>query len=537
MGTSALRGVIDEVARLLAPLVEAAGEPDALLHLLRELGWQPASVPRPLTELAGAGADLVDTIVLGDEAQAPQMLAAIGKLVAAIDALRSRADADFPDGVDVATFKQTIGRDLLDYCVAEHLLGHRFRIGRLMKLIGVLRLFEVQASGLRRAHVKRFVDWAGAGRLLTEPLAGLRAAYGWEAAEARLMPLLGDVGEVLEGFGLDLSHFVLSPAQLDFVAADALARPAALLGLSLDLNEALGVPPGGEVAIQFAVRPTTAARGPAIVVLPVARLVATSAPDDDTLTTLAVTTTADLAQGFAITLAPGRVPVVERGFLGGTTNSAPAQIALRLRVPPPPGVPERLLVGTADGSRLALHTTVVSTGVAVTAADEVEAFAELKLDRLRVVIDAAGADGLIASLFGSGMSTELSLALRLSSASGFYLSGGVGLEGRFPVSLQLGPVGVRGLAIALKARSGGVDLEVGATLVAKLGPVGLVTDGTGFRLAARFPDPPVGNLGPLDLGLDFMPPSGIGAVGRRARRASVAAASCSTMPCSGCTRA
>jgi hypothetical protein len=509
MAIDSLRGAIDEVVLLLTPLVRAADAPEDMLRLLGELGWRADSVPPPLADLGGAGADLIDAIVQGDELPAPAVLAAVGKFIAAIDAIRKRADTDFPDGVDIAAFRQTIGRDLLDYCVVEYLLGPRFRIGRLLKLIGLVRLFEVPANGLRRAYVRRFVDWAGAGTLLTDPLEGLRAAYGWGSEGPRLMTLLSDLGGALEGFGLDLSHFVLSEAQLEFVAAGAEPRPAGLLGLALDLNEALGVPPGGETGIQFAVRPPTATRGAAIVIMPVARLVASSAPDDDALTTLAVQCTADLAQGFAIVLGPGQAPEVATGFLGGA-GSVAADLALRLRVPPPPGAPERVLVGAADASRLALHTLVLSAGVTHAAGHEVEAFAELKLDRLRVVIDTAEADGLIASLLGKGLSTEISLALRLSSVSGLHVGGSVGMQASFPVSLELGPVGVRALAIGLKPRSNGVDLDVGAALNVRLGPVTLVADGTGFRLAARFPDPPTGNLGPVDLGLDFLPPSGIG---------------------------
>jgi Family of unknown function (DUF6603) len=43
-----------------------------------------------------------------------------------------------------------------------------------------------------------------------------------------------------------------------------------------------------------------------------------------------------------------------------------------------------------------------------------------------------------------------------------------------------------------------------------IGPLAIVMDGVGFELVANFPDPPNGNLGPLDVGFHFKPPSGIG---------------------------
>src|SRR5690349_12298414 len=170
MSIEALRAVVDEAILVLAPLVEAAQSPDALLQLLATLGWTPASVPQPLTALAGAGASLLDLIDADEDAtQAPQLLTAIGHLVDAINAIHAQPDSVFPTGIDVAAFKQTIGRDLLDYCVVEYLLRHRFRIGRVLKLAGIVRVFEVPVSGARQAHVKRFVDWSGVGALLTDP--------------------------------------------------------------------------------------------------------------------------------------------------------------------------------------------------------------------------------------------------------------------------------------------------------------------------------------------------------------------------------
>ncbi len=512
MSIEALRGVIDEAVLLLAPLVEAAQSPDDLLRLLAKLGWTPASVPQPLADLATAGGAVLDVIDADtDEVSAPEVLTAIGRLIDAINAINAQPENAFPDGVDIAAFKQTIARDLLDYCVVEYLLRHRFRIGRLLKLMGIVRLFEVPASGARQAYVKRFVDWGGMGTLLTNPMQGFRAAYDWDRAAPQLPHVLSDIAEALEAWGLELSYFVLSDAQLAFVAAGANPPPTGQIGICLDLGEALGVPPEGQAGVQFVVRPATAARGPAIAIMPYAQLGASSATADDTLPSLSISADADLTQGFAITLEPGHPPVVDTGYLAGVPSASGAtDLVVQLRVPPAPDAPERVLVGSADSSRLSLHTATVSAGVALAQAQSLEAFVEIGLERLRVVIKSDDADSFIANLLGSGLSTELSLVLRLSSVSGFHVAGSVGVEANFPLSLQLGPVNVQALTIALQAATQGVDLKVGATLIANLGPVAIVADRTGFVLAMRFPDPPNGNLGPVDLSLDFLPPSAIG---------------------------
>jgi hypothetical protein len=512
MSIEALRGVIDEVVLLLAPLVEAAQAPDDFVRLLSKLGWTVASVPRPLADLAGAGASLLDVIGAdADDVSTPQVLRSIGRLVDAVNAIHARPNSEFPASVDIAAFKQTIGRDLLDYCVVEHMLRHRFKIGRLLKLTGIVQLVDTPASGLRQAYVKRFVDWSSAGTLLTDPVKGFRTAYAWDTAAPQLPHVLSDIAGALEAYGLDLSYFVLSDAQLAFVAAGANPQPAGQFGLSLDLNEALGVPPGGQAGVQFVVRPATPARAAAVAILPYAQFDVSTAPVDDALPTLSIRADIDLAQGFAITLEPGHAPVVNAGFLAVVPNATPTTgLAVQLRVPPAPDAPERVLVGSADSSHLSLHTATISTGVALAPAQQLDAFIEIGMERLRVVVKPDNADSFTASLLGGGLSTELSLALRLSTLSSFHIAGSASLEANFPLSIQLGPVSVQGLTIGLQAAKQGADLNVGATLLAHLGPVAAVADRAGFSLAIRFPDPPTGNLGPVDLSLDFLPPSGVG---------------------------
>ena len=107
---------------------------------------------------------------------------AIGSLTTAIVDIEGAPDTAFPSSVDIAAFKQTIGRDLLDYCIVEYLLGQRFKLGRLSRLIGIVQLIDAPANGLRQAYQQRYVNWAEAGTLLTETLTGFRNVYDWRTA-------------------------------------------------------------------------------------------------------------------------------------------------------------------------------------------------------------------------------------------------------------------------------------------------------------------------------------------------------------------
>src|SRR5205085_1053923 len=141
------------------------------------------------------------------------------------------------------------------------------------------------------------------------------------------------------------------------------------------------------------------------------------------------------------------------------------------------------------------------------------AFVEVQVDGAHIVVKPSPdeADSFLASLVGSdGISAEFSFGVRLSSRSGFGFTGSGGLEASFPLHVAIGPVEFQAITLGLKTREQGVDVEVGATVAGRLGPLAFVVEGAGFRLVAKFPDPPTGNLGPLDLGFGFKPPNGVG---------------------------
>jgi hypothetical protein len=100
--------------------------------------------------------------------------------------------------------------------------------------------------------------------------------------------------------------------------------------------------------------------------------------------------------------------------------------------------------------------------------------------------------------------------LRLSSITGFHLTGSSGLEGTVPVHVNFGPIAVSSLALGLKPNQHGLEIAAGATVTGNIGPVAIAIEGVGLRLNAQFPDLPTGNLGPIDVGFDFMPPKGLG---------------------------
>ena len=509
MSDGAIRGFIDEAALVLSPLLDVES-PDDVVRLLAKLGWTVASVPAPIADLTTAGADLLAALDGGDDATTTEeLLAAIAKIVDAIEAIRARPDNAFPGTVDVASFKATIGRDLLDYCVVEYLLRYRVRIGRVLKVVGIVQVVNAPGVGRRQPYVQRRVDWSRIGTLLTDPLRGVRESYDWTTGTPEVRQLVGDVAAVLESFGLQYDYVRPRAATLAFLNAGATTPLPSEAGIRLVLDQGFGAPAGHAAGLDLFVRAPTATRGSAIAVLPFIDFTPSAALVDDDSLSLAIVADADFAQGIALTLAPGHAPVLEAGFVTGTTAPAPSKVQVQLKIPPGSDQPERVLIGTLDSSHVSMHTLIASAGAVSTGA-QLEAFAEFQFDHLRIVIKSDDSDSFIGSLIGDGVSADLSLGIRVSSVSGFHFTGSGGLEVNVPVSVSFGPIALQGITIGLHPNAEGIVLAVGATIRGSIGPVTALTDGVGFTLGMTFPDPPTGNLGPIDVGLGFKPPSGIG---------------------------
>ena len=465
--TQALRGVVDEVILAFVPLVAAAQDPGALEALLRDLGWTPASVPKPLSDLAVAGAKLIDAIGSDeDSVSLAQEIDAIARLLDAVDRIRSQPDAAFPSGIDVASFKTTIGRDLLDYLLVNHLLQNHHRVGGMLRLTGLIRLVDTPASGLRQRYLRRQVAWDKIGPLLTDPAKGFRDAFGWDSGAPALTEAIGVLGSLLESYGLQFSYLKLDGNLGTFTAAGATAASDAGMGIDLAFDPDLGAPKKLSAGVQLVVRPATAARDAAISLLPYADLAGAKEIAISESMKLTIKGDADFSKGVALTLAPGRPIDLQSGFFGGAAVT-PAEIQVGLEVTALPGEPERILIGTGDGSRLAMRSVSLSAGAKLISPGKLDAFVELAFKAAHVVIKPAPGDGdsFLASLLGDqGVSAELSPTLRLSSLSGFHLKGSADLRTRFPLGVRAGPVDVRDISIALNPGSDAVALVIGASV-------------------------------------------------------------------------
>lgn len=133
-----------------------------------------------------------------------------------------------------------------------------------------------------------------------------------------------------------------------------------------------------------------------------------------------------------------------------------------------------------------------------------------KITKGKVLIDASKGDGFLTSLIpGEGVEGNFDLALGYASDRGFFIEGSATIEIRLPLHITLGPIGFDALTVAAGLNADNIAVSVGADISAHLGPLQAVVENMGVKATFAFP-PGGGNLGPLDIGIGFKPPRGVG---------------------------
>lgn len=128
----------------------------------------------------------------------------------------------------------------------------------------------------------------------------------------------------------------------------------------------------------------------------------------------------------------------------------------------------------------------------------------------KVVIKPGDPDGFLAQILPpEGFTVDFNLLMGLNSSKGFYFQGSGTLDFDIPVSISLGPIGIVNLTVGISPGSE-FTINLGADITLTLGPFAGVVEGIGMKTILTFPETRNGNLGPLDLGIDFKPPVGIG---------------------------
>lgn len=533
-----LRALLDEALRFAEPAFEAARSPSDMRRVFATAGWDLNAIAG--LDVDALGAALSDVVeVIGDLARlaggGPQdfeaivdLLADVAEAAQAIDALADTLGQPLAlDGDDLAA----LGVDLLDYLVVAYLQRYHPLALQLLVMIALADPPELAgpprldaqpgriATRRPRLALQRTAD------LIQDPVPLLRERWlpadengrrGFESqrsADKLADLLLPNVANLARAAGADAVYGTKQLPGTDFGAfANERARHALTvlarlpLPFAQDDRRPLADDPTLEAAVRLGLTVLFSGReggdGLGVVVLPQGALeVAVDlARWRLELNVASGTDPGGIPLGFAfdgdgVTVPPGATPNV-RASLGVTRLSAPGAPAIVLG---------------SDSTRLQIGGVAMEVGSSFSAS-RIAPWIQADLLDARIVVQPGDGDSFLkAVLPPDGLQVPFELGVRWAQAEGLTFRGGASLEIALPVGVDLGFLRIPVVNLSLGISGRGVALGLAATADLRLGPVAASIERMGVALVFAPPAPGrAGVAGPVDVGLKFLPPKGIG---------------------------
>ena len=268
-----------------------------------------------------------------------------------------------------------------------------------------------------------------------------------------------------------------------------------------------------EAGVGLFLLPETAADKPGFALLPFA---STTFSEDISIgidLSLKLETEADLTSPIGVFVRPSPSNIQ---FLAGLDSGAPTPITgqlsatLTLAEPQDPTV----ILGTPDASRVEFAGVSTKGALRLAPGGSREVAVELQLVGGKIVIDASSSgDGFLGSVMPSGGTTiPLNLGVGFSTTRGMYLLGTGSFDVTIPAHIAVGPIEVQTVTLSVKPNGDSLPVQVTASLTVDLSVLKATIDGLGFALNVALKSDNTGLLGPVDVGLAFVPPTGIGIV-------------------------
>lgn len=514
------------VHRLFAPLERACASREGAARLLSELGYVAAGPVTAFEKLnAGMGAldDIfgsISALTVDSNAQdiaetGKRALQAVKVVVDSVNGVIANLQSDFA-GSGILTHTDLItefARKLSDYLIARLLEDYYGTLSAALNLLGVIETesMDEPATEFETEHVRRTIHWDKLKALVRDPIGTMTANL--TTADEVLLYRWFYFAELLGvSFGLPAGFRSPDEHVLDHFndATNVLSQPDSdqLTTLQIPFRE----DPAAQPSLEFyPVRDLNTKRFTGIAAA-LGFSTETVVPLSDRYR-LTAKISANLAEGLGIRLSRQGEFRLSSNVLSGSaqTLADTVQLGARLSLEPTEDDAPIPLVqfGVPGGSRLQIGSGTLSFGIEKQGALDVFIEGELKDGLIELRTDEA--DDFIRTLLPEGgVSTTFSLGVGFSNRTGFYFKGSASLAIRAPLHVALGPVDVEYLGVAVSTIDERLVLDVTTGLGARFGPVAASVDEVGVRATFATHDDRSGNLGPLDVGFAFKPPTGVG---------------------------
>lgn len=493
----ALQSILTNAGLALAPL-RAIDSPDKAVTFFRQLGYElpPGSFGASLGKLANQGTELVNAVkdlinASGDTAVIAAIAKTGARLGTTIEAVVELHQAVQAGGGGGLPHIDKLPERLTDFLLLDNLSRLTPAVHEFLHVLGLVDYNPTPAAG----EAMRKVNWDRMGTLLSKPAQLFDDVYQW------------NTGFNATSF-LERMHGLLSAATLPGGLYPQSDSTKTLLGnTSANLKElrfpiiTKGVTPEtyAQFGLTFSPAEAQGSKKPGIALLPYLMGAAEFQFQVCEKGELDFSATADI-KGVGLVLRP---PMNAEAIL---SMAAAFRAALTLKQSTN-FAPEMILVGSPGATRLSVQGLGMTTFIQ-NAGNKLDVGWEGKVDHLKLVVKGGDGDGFLQKILSAlNLEVDAQLGFGFSLLGGFYFQGGAKLALDFPVHLELGPLGITGMRLAIEPVSDHLNIEAGANIKLDIGVMKAVVENIGIKAELFFKQ---GNLGPADLQIGFKPPNGVG---------------------------
>jgi hypothetical protein len=480
LATGNVVGTFSELGFVMPPSLANDGNLSTALATAGSAASALSDLVKAVADASGDPVALIEATI--------KLTKAIVQAGGAIDAIvqafgAAAAQLPPPEQANAAAFAAALAERLLDYTVVTFLESYFPRLKAFLALLGVVEIVPVLPAQpdpsvppvfLRSLHVDRVPQ------LLKSPQDFMTQEYGWGTPTFDGQLLLSRLNDLLFAFTVPAGLRALTPG-----APLSLEVLLFTLGLDTDIS-----PPGLRATFALGLSDTFTIDLPFFVdgwSVEIAQqgkidagLTAVIAPP----ASLTVTPPAGQLSGQTT------VSVIATKPSGTLSIFALPEVGVLSADQAKAGIGVKYTFDTAKGS---------ASG---------EPVLSFQLKGAKFTASTGQADNFLQSLAPSSgfAATNIDFGLSWSPSTGVVFTGG-SLETTIPVHLTIGPIEIDLVRIRVAGDGNGLDLGVGAAFTGTIGPVSAIVDSLGVQANLKFSR---GSLGPLDLGMQLLPPTGIG---------------------------